>query len=94
MLNLAKELIGSKVSIRYIPVPYLGRGIVEPITVEGLLDSIVTMNGRNYIVIKDEEGKVLISKDIMDLELIEEASGEAPEVEPEAPAQFTTRRRV
>ena len=77
MLNTAKRLAGKEVTVKFIPLPYLGTGITVPVEKTGTLKPVRTMNGRNYIALVSE-GKVILEKDVMDVQSIEEKASEAP----------------
>ena len=75
MLEIINKLKNKHVAITYIPSPYLGRGIVEPKTVYGILQPIRTALGGHYVSLHDEHGMVIFEKNLCGIESIEESHG-------------------
>lgn len=69
--------VGTAVKVRYIPMPYLGTGILEPVEVEGNVHGTRTFKGVTYLILTDAEGKCVLERNINDIEVIEE-TGTAP----------------
>lgn len=73
--------IGDTVIVSYKPMPYLGTGIVESISVEGVVSNIREFKGVTYISIADAEGNVILERNLRDIENIEKV--EIVEAQPE-----------
>lgn len=69
--------VGDSVKVTYNPMPYLGRGIQEPVVVEGILQEPKVNRGITYVVLKNAEGKCVLERNVMEIVTIEVAA--APE---------------
>lgn len=76
MYLLDEISIGDKVKVTYRPIPYLGMGIVDSITIEGKLSAIKTVKGISYIVLVNDEDLVIFERNLREIENIAKVSSE------------------